>query len=60
MAQDAVSVIFELMQSGSQRVRLDAALSIAQDARFSDRIAQRVEDLERAADLRKKSQWPGV
>ena len=63
MAQDAISVIFELMQSGSQRVRLDAALaalSLAQDARFADRIAQCVEDLERAAYFRKKSQWPGV
>ena len=63
MAQDAVSVIFELMQSGSQRVRLDAALAalrLAQDARFSDRIAQRVENLERAAHIRKKAQWPGV
>ena len=60
MAQDAVSVIFELMQSGSQRIRLDAALRLAQDARFSDRIAQRVENLERAAHIRKKAQWPGV
>ena len=63
MAQDAISVIFELMQSGSQRVRLDAALAalrLAQDARFTDRIAQRIDNLERAAHIRKKAQWPGV
>ena len=63
MAQDAMSVVFELMQSGTQRVRLDAALAalrLAQDARFSDGVAQRVEDLEKAAHLRRKSQWPGV
>ena len=63
MAQDAISVIFELMQSGSQRVRLDAALAalrLAQDARFTDRIAQRIDNLEKAAHIRKKAQWPGV
>lgn len=51
------------MQSGSQRVRLDAALAalrLAQDARFTDRIAQRIDNLERAAHIRKKAQWPGV
>ncbi len=63
MAQDAVSVIFELMQSGSQRVRLDAALAaltLAQDARFASRIAERIDNLERASHIRKKAQWPGV
>ena len=62
MAHDAVSVIYELMHTGSQAVRLNAArsaLKLAQDARFADRLAERIENLERAAELRKKSQWPG-
>lgn len=63
MAQDAISVIFELMQSGGQRVRLDAALAalkLAQSARQTERLDRRVENLERAVALRKKSQWPGI
>ena len=63
MAQDAISVIFELMQSGRQRVRLDAALAalkLAQSARQTERLDRRVENLERAAALRKKAQWPGI
>ena len=62
MAQDAISVIFELMQSGRQRVRLDAALAalkLAQSARQTEHLDRRVDNLERAAALRKKSQWPG-
>ena len=63
MAKHAVSVIFDLMSSGNQKVRLDAArtaLKLAQDARQSEQIDQRLENIEMAQAIRKKAQWPGI
>ena len=63
MAKHAVSVIFDLMSSGNQKVRLEAArpaLKLAQDARQSEQIDRRLENVEMAQSIRKKVQWPGI
>ena len=63
IAGDAISVIYELMHTGDQGVRLRAALAalnLAKDARFAEEIANRLEHLERASEIRKKANWPGM
>ena len=63
MTFDAASVIHEIMNEGGEPVRLQAALAtlkFAHETEHARQLADRLEDLEKAADIRNKSQWPGI
>ena len=63
MTYDAANVVHEIMHHGGERVRLQAALAalkFAQEIENTRQLADRMEDLEKSAEIWSKSQWPGI